>query len=56
MGFEIKSMVRGIHYYNAIWDAAMVKELPCKLELSNPEDRFVVEVVQGEVTVGHVPK
>ena len=32
------------------------EELPCKLELSNPEDRFAVVVVWGEVTIGHVPK
>ena len=56
MGFEIESMVHGYHYYNAIWDAAVGKELPCKLELSNPEERFAVAVKRGEVTVGYVPK
>ena len=34
----------------------MVEELPCKLELSNLENRFAVAVVHSEVTVGHVPK
>ena len=52
MGFEIESMVCGYHCYNAIWDATIGEELPCKL----PEDRFAVAVVRGEVTVGHVPK
>ena len=56
MGFEIESMVRGYHCYNAIWDATIGEELPCKLELSNPEDRFAVAVIRGEVTVCHVPK
>ena len=56
MGFEIESMVRGYHCYNAIWDATIGEELLCTLELSNPEDRFAVAVVRGEVTVGHVPK
>ena len=49
-------MVRGYHCYNVIWDATIGEELPCKLELSNPEDRFAVAVVRGEVTVGHVSK
>ena len=56
MGFEIEFMVCGYHCYNAIWDAAIGEELPCKLELSNLEDRFAVAVVRGEVTIGHVPK
>jgi len=60
MDFEVESMVRGYHCYNTIWDPAIGEELPCKLELSNPEDRFAVAVfkreVWGEVTVGHVPK
>ena len=34
----------------------MGEELPCKLELSNLEDRFAVAVVRSEVTVGHMPK
>ena len=32
------------------------EELPCKLELSNLEDRFAIAMVHSEVTVGHVPK
>ena len=32
------------------------KNFPCKLRLNNLEDRFVVVVVRGEVTIGHVPK
>ena len=54
--FEIESMVRGYHCYNAIWDATIGEKLPCKLELSNPEYRFAVAVVRGEVTIGHVSK
>ena len=34
----------------------MGEELPCKLELSNPEDRFAVAVFKHDITVGHVPK
>ena len=54
--FEIDSMVRGYHCYNTIWNAVIGEELPCKLELSNPEDRFAVAVCQREITVGHVPR
>ena len=43
--FEIDSMVRGYHCYNTIWNAVIGEELPYKLELSNPEDRFAVACV-----------
>ena len=37
MSFEVESMVCGYHCYST-----MREELPCKLELNNPEDRFAV--------------
>lgn len=54
--FEVESMVRGYHCYSTIWNAVIGEELPCKLELSNPEDRFAVAVCQCEITVGHMPR
>ena len=54
--FEVESMVCGYHCYNTIWNAVIGEELPCKLELSNPTDRFAVAVCKHEITVGHMPK
>ena len=54
--FEVESMVCGYHCYNTIWNAVIGEELPCKLEFSNPKDRFAVAVCQCEITVGHVPQ
>ena len=44
VSFEVESMVRGYHCYSTIGE-----EFPCKLELSNPEDRFAVAVCQCEI-------
>ena len=54
--FEVESMIRGYHWYNAIWEATIGEVLPCKMELSNPEDRFAVAVCKHDITVGHVPR
>ena len=54
--FEVESMVPGYHCYSTIWNAVMGEELPCKLELSNPEDRFAIAVCRCDITVGHVLK
>ena len=50
VSFELESIVHGYHCYSAIGE-----ELSCKLELSNPEDRFAVAVCQCDITVGHMP-
>ena len=34
----------------------MGEELPCKLELSDLEDRFAIAVVRSKVILGHMPK
>ena len=46
VGFEVELKVCGYHCYNTIWNAVNVigEELPCKLELSNPENRFAAAV------------
>ena len=40
---HVQSMIRGYHCYNSIWEAAIGEVLPCKMELSNPENHFAVE-------------
>ena len=44
VSFEVESMVHGYHCYSTIWNTIIGEELTCKLELSNPEDRFAVAV------------
>ena len=43
VSYEVELMVHGYHCYSTIWNAVTGEELPCKLELSNPEERFAVE-------------
>ena len=45
VSFKVESMVRGYHCYSKICNEVIEEELPCKLELSNPEDRFAVACV-----------
>ena len=45
VSFAVESMAHGYHCYSTIWNAVIGEKLPCKLELSNPEDRFAVECV-----------
>ena len=49
-------MVDGYHCYNTMWNAVIGEELSCKLELSNPGDKFAAAVCKHDVAVGHVPK
>ena len=44
VSFEVESMVHGYHCYSTIWNTIIREELICKLELSNPEDRFAMAV------------
>ena len=46
VSFEVESMVRQYHCYSTIGE-----ELPCKLELSNPEDIFALAVFHCNITV-----
>ena len=52
ISFEIESMV----VVTTAIILAMGEELPCKLKLSNLEDRFANVVVQSKIILGHVPK
>ena len=37
--FFVEAMVRGYHVYQAIWEAALLEELPCQREVGNRHDR-----------------
>ena len=54
--FFLEAMVRGYHVYQAIWEAALLEELPCQREVGNRHDPFAVAVVKANITVGHVPR
>ena len=49
VSFEVKSLVNGYHCYGTMRNTIIGEELPCKLELSNPEDRCAVAVCQHEL-------
>ena len=47
--FVLKSVVRGYHVYQTIWEAAIGEELPCKAESGNCSDRFAVVVISSDI-------
>ena len=48
-------MVCGYRVYKEIWCAAIGEELPCKKEVENHHNPFVVAVVRSG-GVGHIPR
>lgn len=54
--FEMASMVRGFHVYEATWTPSSTDRLLCARDVSNTYDPFAVSVVKGTEVVGHVPK
>jgi len=54
--YEFDSTVQGFHEYQLIWAAAVGEKLPCKREVHNPHDTFVVAVTKDHVVVGHLPR
>ena len=55
--FSVQAMVRGYHYYKAIWEAAIDGEvLSCEREVGNVHDTFAVSVKKDGIVVGHCPR
>ena len=55
--FSVQAMVRGYHYYKAIWEAAIDGEvLSCEREVGNVHDTFAVGVKKDGIIVGHCPR
>lgn len=51
--FEKHSVICGRHHYQRIWTP---EYLACERELTNPNDRYAVSIVKGNVIIGHLPR
>ena len=55
--FSVQAIVRGYHYYQAIWEAGIDGEvLLCEREVGNVHNMFAVTIKQDDTTVGHCPQ
>ena len=54
--FELSSAVRGYHVYRDIWEPSVGEKLVARREFDNQFDKFAVKVLNGEETVGHLPR
>ena len=48
--------MRGFHVYKSVWIPVLGEQLGTQQEYGNPEDRYVVSVVNSSRTVGHMPR
>ena len=54
--FELYSAVRGYHVYRDVWEPSVGEKLVARREFDNHFDKFAVKVLNGEETVGHLPR
>ena len=54
--FEFVSAVRGYHIYKDIWEPSVGEKLIAHREFGNQFDKFAIKVLNGEQTVGHLPR
>ena len=54
--FELCSAVRGYHVYRDVWEPSVEEKLVARREFDNRFDKFAVKVLNGEETVGHLPR
>ena len=54
--FELCSAVRGYHVYRDVWEPSVGEKLVARREFDNRFDKFAVKVLNGEETVGHLPR
>ena len=52
----VDSCIRGHHVFKNIWTPTMGEQLPCRREIGNNNDRYVVARLRNRTTVGHVPR
>ena len=45
--FRVEAMVRGYHWYQNVWDAALEEQISCQREPTNSRDPFIVVVVHA---------
>ena len=54
--FEFTSAVRGCHIYKEIWEPSVGDKFVALRELHNQFDKYAIKVLNGEETVGHLPR
>ena len=54
--FEFVSAVRGYHIYKDIWEPSVGEKLIAHREFGNQFDKFAIKVLNGEQTLGHLPR
>ena len=54
--FKLYSAVRGYHVYRDVWEPSVGEKLVARREFDNPSKNFAVKVLNGEETVGHLPR
>ena len=54
--FEFVSAVRGYHIYKDIWEPSVGEKLIAHGAFGNQFDKFAIKVLNGEQTVGHLPR
>ena len=54
--FEFTSAVRGYHIYKEIWEPNVGDKFVALRELHNQFDKYAIKVLNGEETVGHLPR
>ena len=54
--FVLSSAVRGYHVYRDVWEPSVGEKLVARREFDNQFDKCAVKVLNGEETVGHLPR
>jgi len=54
--FKFTSAVRGYHIYKEIWEPNVGDKFVALRELHNQFDKYAIKVLNGEETVGHLPR
>ena len=54
--FVLSSAVWGYHVYRDLWEPSVGEKLVARREFDNQFDKFAVKVLNGEETVGHLPR
>ena len=52
----VRKAVRGYRVYQDLWKPSIGEKLVAKREFNNPMDKYVVKVVKGDETVGHLSR
>ena len=54
--FKLYSAAQGYHVYKDVWEPSVAEKLVAQREFDNRFNKFAVKVLNGEETVGHLPR